>query len=282
MRVIFAIPNYNMREPLGRLLTRLQREESEQVYVLDDASQDGSAEYVADAFPAVTVVRGESNLGPAGNRNRLLPYLHGDEVILYVDAGVELRSAGLAWTVQGWFADEKLGLAGGLVLGPDGHPQAWNYGQTMHPVREARGQVFEKFAGALMPGTPLHHRLREMAAANQDTLNLEIMYAKPVSREVDWVRETLFAVRADVFQQVGGFDARFRYHSGQDLCLRIRAHGYQVRFEPAIAVCHLNLDVRGDRREGDRLEGSFLFYQKHWGMSREVFDLLNTPLRRWD
>jgi hypothetical protein len=111
----------------------------------------------------VTVVRGDRNVGAAGNRNRLLPFLSGDELVLYADADLE-----------------------------------------------------------------------------------------PESRQVDWVSEGLFAVRADLF----------------------RATGYEVRFEPGITACHLEIDVRGEPRQSDFREGQFLFYQKHWGMSRPVFDRL--------
>jgi GT2 family glycosyltransferase len=96
----------------------------------------------------------------------------------------------------------------------------------------------------------------------------------PASRQVDWVSEGLFAVRADIFQKIGGFDESFRYHSGQDLGLRVAEAGFEVRFEPGIAVRHLELDVRGDSRPVDHREGAFLFYAKHWGMSRQVFDRL--------
>ena len=72
--------------------------------------------------------------------------------------------------------------------------------------------------------------------------------------------------------KVGGYDERFRYPAGQDLSLRLRQAGSRVRFDPAIAACHLEIDVRGERREKDYLEGQYLFYNKHVGMSRRVFD----------
>jgi GT2 family glycosyltransferase len=278
MRTIIAIPNYNMRDTLGPLLASLRAEDAERVYVLDDASGDGSADYVADAFPGVTVVRGAANAGAAANRNRVLGHLDGDEIILFADADLELASSGLARTSRDWFVgNEKLGLAGGLLVDRSGHPARWNYGWTMHPVREARGEVYEQAAEMLLPGSPAHRELRRLAVSNRDTLNLEISYARPASREVDWVAEGLFAIRADLFRGIGGFDERFRNHSGQDLCLRVRAEGFQVRFEPSIAARHLDIDVRGARRSGDHREGQFLFFHKHWGMSRAVYDHLLPP-----
>ena len=274
MRTVIAIPNYNMRESLGRLLASLADEEFDDIYVLDDASDDGSADYVAESFPTVTVVRAEVNGGAPTNRNRLLPYLDGTEYILFADADLELRSARLASPVRRWLSDGTLGLVGGLLVDRSEHPAPWNYGYTMHPVHDARGNLLEAIARMAEPGTPLHGIMRQLARNNRDTLNLEIAHAAPAGRPVDWVSEGLFAVRADLFRKIGGFDERFRYHSGQDLCLRVWKAGYAVRFEPGIRACHLEIDVRGESRRKDYVEGQFLFYEKHWGMSRTVFQRL--------
>jgi GT2 family glycosyltransferase len=274
MKVILAIPNYNMRQALGELLTSLAAEQLDEIYVLDDASTDGSADYVSDAFPNVKMVRGEHNVCAAANRNRLLPFLSGNELVLYMDADSELLSREVAQAVNGWFENDKLGLAGSLILDKSGRPRSWNYGWAMNPVSDARTAVYEMLARTTWPGSPTHLMIRKLALELQDTYNFEIACSEPVSRKVDWVSEGLFAVRADIFQKIGGFDERFRYHSGQDLGLRVAATGYEVRFEPGIAVRHLELDVRGARRWKDHREGAFLFYSKHWGMSRQVFDRL--------
>lgn len=276
MRVIFAVPNYNMRENLGQLLTSLSAEENDGIFLLDDASTDGSADYVEAIFPDIIVVRGERNAGAGANRNRLLPFLSGQELILFVDADQELKSAGLARTVRGWFADATLGLAGSLILDKSGAPYIWNYGFAMDPRRESRVGLYQFLERAASEGSPLRELIRRVALGLHDTYEFEIKNTEPVSRRVDWVSEGLFAVRADLFRRLGGFDERFRYHTGQDLCLRIVQAGAQVRFEPGITVHHLEIDVRGRQRFADFREGQWLYYQKHWGMSREVFERLHS------
>jgi GT2 family glycosyltransferase len=270
MQVVAAVPNYNMRDSLGRLLTSLRAEEFSRVYVLDDASTDGSADYVAAEFPWVTVVQGERNAGAPANRNRLLPFLSGDEGVLFLDADLELRSAGLVPIVRGWLADDSVGMVGGRLVDTEGHSSVWNYGWTMNPVRDAREQVIASLATLAEPGSALLEVLRNIAAVRRTSFNLEIQHAAPVGRDVDWVS----AIRARLFGEIGGYDERFRYHAGQDLCLRLRQVGHRVRFDPAIAACHLEIDVRGERRRHDYLEGQYLFYNKHVGMSRRVFDYL--------
>jgi GT2 family glycosyltransferase len=277
MKVIVAIPNYNMRQSLSELLTSLTAEQLDEIYVLDDGSTDGSADYVSDTFPTVRVVRGEHNAGAAANRNRLLPFLSGNELVLYIDADSELLSSGLAQAVNDWFSNDKLGLAGSLIFDKSGSPRLWNYGWAMSPASDTRIEVYERLMQSTWLGSPTHLSIRQFALEKQDTYNFEIPHFEPLSRRVDWVSEGLFAVRADLFRKLDGFDGCFRYHSGQDLCLRVAAKGYEVRFEPGITVRHLELDVRGSRRAYDHREGKFLFYSKHWGMSRQVFDRLIPP-----
>jgi GT2 family glycosyltransferase len=273
-KVIFAVPNYNMRDNLGPFLSRLVKEPSDGIYLLDDASTDGSAEFVEAEFPDVTVVRGDRNRGAGANRNRLLPRLAGDELILFMDADLELRSTGLAATVRSWFANPRLGQAGGLILDKSGAPYIWNYGYFMDPRREARGEIYQLLMERGGANPEVRELVRKLSAGARDTLEYEIPTGPQLSRQVDWVSEGLFAIRADLFAALGGFDEEFRYHTGQDLGARIRTAGREVRFEPGITVRHLEIDVRGARRGWEFREGRRLYYRKHWNMNREVFDRL--------
>jgi hypothetical protein len=128
-------------------------------------------------------------------------------------------------------ADDSLAMVGGLLVGREGHPSSWNYGWTMNPVRDAREQVIATLATIAEPGSALLEALRKIAAVKRTSFNLEIKHAAPVGRDVEWVSEALFAIRARRFGELGGYDERFR-------------------------------------------EGQYLFYNKHVGMSRRVFEFL--------
>lgn len=57
--------------------------------------------------------------------------------------------------------------------------------------------------------------------------------------DVDWVSGTAMLVRRDAFEAVGGFDEDyFMYVEDVDLCWRLRAAGWDVRYEPAAGVVH--------------------------------------------
>jgi GT2 family glycosyltransferase len=274
MKVIAVIPNYNMLASLKQLLQSLVVERLDAVYVLDDASTDGSADYVEANFPTVTVVRGRRNVGAGANRNRVIPELTGDELILFLDADLELRSKELTRVVRKWFSGTEVGLIGGQILAKSGKPMFWNYGPAMNPIRDSRVQVYNAVRVQTRVDSRAFKVVREMALVKRDTYNFEIQLAESVVRRVDWVAEGLFAVSGQLFRELGGFDERFRYHADQDLGVRVKDAGYEVWFKPDIVARHLEVDVRGETRRDEFRAGQYLYYRKHWGMSRKVFDRL--------
>lgn len=77
-------------------------------------------------------------------------------------------------------------------------------------------------------------------------------------REVDYASGAALLVRRDVFDAVGGFDARFQpaYYEDVDLCFKIRAHGYRVVYEPSAVVTHIggqSYETPGAMAAKDRL-----------------------------
>src|SRR3954471_21802260 len=62
--IVFLV--YNRREELRTSLRQMLGEADVEVVVVDNASQDGSAEMVREEFPHVRLLRREQNIGVAG------------------------------------------------------------------------------------------------------------------------------------------------------------------------------------------------------------------------
>jgi len=75
---------WNGREYLGPCLSSVlaQTRPADQVIVVDNGSQDGSADFVAQNCPQVQLVRNERNLGFSGGMNIGIKVASGDILVL--------------------------------------------------------------------------------------------------------------------------------------------------------------------------------------------------------
>jgi len=87
--VSVIVPLYNKARLVGRTLDSIlaQTFEDFEVIVVDDGSTDGGGEFVAAAYPQVTVVR-QANAGPGAARNRGLAMSRG-QFVTFLDADDE-------------------------------------------------------------------------------------------------------------------------------------------------------------------------------------------------
>lgn len=242
MRLIVAIPNYNGGKNLGHLLPQLLDEDFDAIYVLDDASTDNSLELLYEFSERVEVVEGEKNLGPGGNRNRIIPYIQDDDIVMFMDADMVLKTRNVRSIAMGLFKQGKnVGLIGGGILNKRGKPMGFNYGWNRSKFEDVIG------IGLSYLATLLHFRFLIWpirALARRFTLNVEIAHFKPQRRIVDWVSEGHFYVRGKTFKDLGGYDPELQYGEGKDLARRIREEGQLIVFDPGVWVQHLEYKVR--------------------------------------
>ena len=78
-RVSVILVSYNTRELLRRALVELS---SYEVIVVDNASADGSAQMVRDAFPAITLIANSDNRGFGAANNQGIDAATGSLVLL--------------------------------------------------------------------------------------------------------------------------------------------------------------------------------------------------------
>ena len=215
-----VILNWNGTEHLRRFLPSVVRTTPAwaEVVVADNGSTDGSVEMLGREFPEVRVVRLDRNYGFAGGYNRAIAQVEADYCVL-LNSDVE--------TTEGWLEP----LVGRLDADPTVAavaPKLLSYTQRdMFEYAGASGGFIDWFGYPFCRG-------RVLQCVEQD----KGQYDDP--RDVFWATGAAFCCRADLFRQLGGFDADFFAHMEEiDLCWRMQLAGYRIRIEPRSRVYHL-------------------------------------------
>ena len=266
-----VIPTYNSAELVFERVNELFKAQVEKIIFCDDASSDDTARLLKDTYgDRITVIQGDQNIGPGGNRNRCIPFVDDGEILLFLDADCELivSPSELMTAMADNFSHQENGVVGFSIQNKDGQPMSWNYGDLMHPVHEAADQKLDEM---LKQGviTPEQFILGAPARASSYRMIPEV---EP--KEVGWVAEGCFAVRSSLYRKLGGFAFNMRYHETHDFNARVKEAGYKTIFCPLTVARHLEYDSRFERRTEDERQGRLYYYQKHWGMSEEVFKRL--------
>jgi GT2 family glycosyltransferase len=222
----FCVVNTGLRELLLRCLDAVGRERASlgfetEVLVLDNASDDGSAE-AARAHAAVTeVVALDRRRGKAENDSALMERSRGRYCLL-LNEDSELEPGATARLHAVLEERPDAAVAAAALQRPDGglQPSAWRFPS---PGTALAGAVF------------LHNRLTVQSARER----------RGPPREVDWAQSSAMLVRRDAGAQVDWLDPQFFVYSDEvDFCRRLHDAGWKVLHVPdAVAVHHEQLVV---------------------------------------
>jgi GT2 family glycosyltransferase len=236
-----VIVNFNGVQHLQACLTALLAQEgpSFEVILVDNASTDGSADFVREHYPLVRVIVTTANLGFAGGNNRgaadarapLLAFLNNDT---RVEPGwLSALRDGL-----GWSSDVAL-VTSRIVY--------------MHDptLLDSAGDGVTRAGGAFKRG--------HGAPASQHLHRREVFAACGAA----------FLIVRAVFEEVGGFDEDFFLsHEDVDLSYRVRLRGYRCVYMPEAVVRHVGSASLG------RTSASSVYYGQR---NLEWVYLKNTP-----
>ncbi|RYG21406.1 glycosyltransferase family 2 protein, partial [bacterium] len=136
--VTVVVVSYNTRDALRRCLTALASQGVARTVVVDNGSEDGSAEMVREEFPAVDLVEAGENLGFSRANNvgaqraetPLVLFLNSDA---YADEGAVGRLAAV-------FDDPSVVAAGGRLRNPAGSLQESQGGGQADFIERADGE----------------------------------------------------------------------------------------------------------------------------------------------
>lgn len=260
MLVSYCVVNTNGRETLLACLEAIERttpsDLEHEILVLDNASDDGSAEAVRALGRDIRLIALDRRAGKAANDSRLLREAAG-EFCLLLNEDSELQPGAVAALLGALQSDREAAAAGAQLLAPDGRevPCAWRL-----PGAETA------LAGAFF----LHRRLTVESGGTG-------------TRPVGWVQSSAMMVRREAAEQVGWLDPEFFVYSDEtDFCKRLGDAGWKILFVPSARAIHhdqMAQDAAGaERRIVEYHRNRDRYLRKHHG---RVEAFLMRPLLAW-
>lgn len=261
-----VIVNYKARDLLRDCLRSVLASQgvAPGVCVVDNASADGSVEMAREEFPGVHLIPLPDNIGYGAANNvglrAALEQVGGPpRYLLLLNPDTVLPPAALSQSIA--FLDE--------------HPKAGAVGPKL--VRQ--DGLLDKACrrGFPTPAVALYHFLfldrifpRSPRFARYNVTYLD----QNEQAEVDSLVGAFMLIRREALDQAGLFDESFfMYGEDLDLCFRIRQHGWQIWYYPAVTVLHYkgaSSKQNSSKANYEFYRAMLLFHQKHFA-SRTFF-----------
>ncbi len=254
--VAAVLVNYNSGSELERALRSIADELTGvrwEGVVVDNASADESAKAVA-AFAPVRLLRNSENVGfgrgvNQGVRETTAPY------VLIMNPDCRLVAGAMATLRAELDRHEGCAIVGPRILDPDGSIQG-----------SARGDP-DMLTGLFGRTAMLRRHLPFLPVARRNVVVDDVIRSGEPSMPVQWLSGACMLARREAFEAVKGFDDRyFLYWEDADLCRRLRARGYHVRYVPGASAIHrVGHSTRTARIASIRAfhDSAYLYYATH-------------------
>jgi N-acetylglucosaminyl-diphospho-decaprenol L-rhamnosyltransferase len=243
----YCVVNTNGREYLLACLAAIERTHpagvAHEIFVLDNASEDGSADAVRALGAEIRLIALQRRTGKAENDSTLMREASGRYCLL-LNEDSELRPGAAAALVEALEADPKAAAAGPQLLDSAAAPVpcAWRFPGV----------------GTALAGALFLHRWATVQSKGSET------------RRVDWAQSSALMVRREAAVEVDYMDpAFFVYYDECDFAKRLAEAGWHSLFVPAAEAVHhdqLSTDLaRGLPRIVEFHRNRDLFMRKHHG-----------------
>ena len=249
------IVSYNVREFLYQCLKSLQRAVKDipaEIYVVDNASVDGSARMVSREFPDIDLISSEKNLGFARANNLAIRKATGEYIVL-LNPDTIVQEDTFSKLIH--FADnhEDAGALGCKILNPDGSFSV----DSRHSIPSPLTALWK-----LLGLNRIFPKSRIFGRYNLTYLDPDDSYP------VDAISGSFMMIRRSVITQLGGLDEDyFMYCEDIDYCYRITQSGWKIYYFAGTNIIH----YKGESTKKNNLDyvinfnrSLYLFYKKHF------------------
>ena len=192
-----------------------------EVIVVDNGSTDDSPDLVTRAFPQARVLRSE-NRGFAHANNRGFE-ASSAPFVLFLNPDTTIEEGSFSELLEIMRDRPRIGLLGCRQYDPEGE-----LFPTIRRFPTVRRQLFEALGGERFPVRAPWMGERELDVS---------VYEDEAA--CDWVSGSFMLARREALLECGLMDERyFLYCEEPDLCARLRAANWEVRYVPGMTIIH--------------------------------------------
>ena len=218
---------YNSRHEIGACIESLPLElfgRPVEIIVVDNASSDGTLEFIRENYPRVIAISAGANRGFSASNNIGFHQSRG-EFLLFLNPDTQSNRPSLEHCLRRLQNEAGLGIISPKLVLANGEMDL--------ACRRSVPTVWDGFTR----GTGLYRmfpRVKWCAGYNLTYLPEDDTY--PVGA----VNGAFMMMRRRLLTQIGGFDERFfMYGDDLDICLRCGKEGYKVVYDGRYSVIHL-------------------------------------------
>ena len=220
-KLAIVILNWNGKKFLQDYLPSLVKNsqvEGVEIVVADNASKDGSVEWLKQEHPDIRTILLDKNYGFTGGYNRALEQIEA-KYFLLLNSDIEVTAGWIPPLLEHMESDPKCGAC-------------------TSRIRDLKQKERFEYAGAA-GGFIDRHGYPFCRGRIFDSLEEDHgQYDDP--QRIFWGSGACLLVRAEVWREAGGLDEDFFAHMEEiDLCWRMQHLGYHVSYVPGSTVYHL-------------------------------------------
>ncbi len=257
--VEIIIVTYNGRGVIGACLDSIRASETHDLklrtYVVDNLSTDGSADWIRQEYPEVSLIQAASNAGFSAGNNLALRRTRSDFVLI-LNPDTVLMPDVLPHLLQVAHDDSEIGMIGCRLEQLDG-----------------------SFDHAAKRGFPSHRDAIKYFTARRGRAGNSHYLASHVDERsigaVDALNGAFMLVRSEAVSQVGLFDERYwMYGEDLDWCRRFKDAGWKVVYDGRVTAIHMKSGITG-RVRSFKLNWHF---HKSMAIFYRIYDSGKNPL----
>ncbi|GAB4337641.1 MAG: glycosyltransferase [Calditrichia bacterium] len=253
--ISIVIVSYNVKEYVFQALLSIKRAVAKiphEIYVVDNASVDGTPHYLKKHFPDVHLIENKQNLGFGKANNLALEKVSGEYVVL-INPDTVVQEDTFQKLLDFFDKTPDADAATSKILNPDG-----SFSIDCRHAIPTPSIAFWKVTGL----SRLFPKSKLFGQYNLTYMDENSSYPVPA------ISGSFMMIKKSVLDQIGYFDEQFfMYCEDIDLCKRINDAGFKIYYMPDTQIIH----YKGESSKYDQMgyirnfnKSLHIFFQKHY------------------